>query len=282
MNFYLTLENGNEILVKEGDDVAEFLGITKWEPPIPVSLAGEVYNAGTHLTVGYDIENFKNFPDVLWEGEEVVMTEKLHGTFCGIGILPKSGWSDKHFRGKFVVFSKGLGSQGLCFKDNDRNATNTYIQTLSRLGVLEKLESFISMIKSDGGNITQPTYILGEVFGKGVQDLSYAAHESDFRVFDMVVGYRGSQVYYDYDDMVNACQVMGINTVPLIYRGPFSKKAMLSYTRGPETVSGKSLHIREGVVVKPVIERQTNDLGRVILKSVSEDYLLRKGGTEFN
>ena len=111
----------------------------------------------------------------------------VHNTFCGIGLLPMSDWDDKHFRGKFVVFSKGLGSQGLCFKDNDKNATNTYIQTLSRLGVFEKLESFIKMITVDGGKIVLPTYILGEVFGKGVQDLSYAAHESDFRVFDMVV-----------------------------------------------------------------------------------------------
>jgi len=40
--------------------------------------------------------------------------------------------------------------------------------------------------------------------------------------------------------------------------------------------------MREGVVVTAARERQDDILGRVILKSVSEDYLLRKGGTEYN
>jgi hypothetical protein len=41
-------------------------------------------------------------------------------------------------------------------------------------------------------------------------------------------------------------------------------------------------HIREGVVVTPVVEREDMRLGRVALKSVSEKYLLRKGGTEYS
>jgi RNA ligase (TIGR02306 family) len=282
MNFYLMLEDGSEIPVKEGDDVAEVLGIVKWEPPIPATFAGEVYNAGRDLTIAYDIENFKNFPDVLQIGEEVVMTEKLHGTFCAIGILPNKDWNEDHIRTKFVVFSKGLGSKGLCFKDNIKNQDNVYIKTLTELQIFEKLESFVNMIKNDGGVIDSPTFILGEVIGKGVQDLSYNVDKRDFRAFDMVVGYRGKQLYYDYDDMVQACMAMGINSVPLIYRGPFSREVMLQHTSGKETISGKNLHVREGVVVKPVKERTHIELGRVILKSVNEDYLLRKGGTEYN
>jgi RNA ligase (TIGR02306 family) len=45
-----------------GDDVAGLLGIVKYEPPIPVGMAGEVYNAGSSLTVDYDIENLKKYP----------------------------------------------------------------------------------------------------------------------------------------------------------------------------------------------------------------------------
>lgn len=70
---------GEELFLNEGDDVSEFLGITKWSPPIPVHMAGEVFNAGSHLTVNYDIENIKAYPTVLQEDEEVVITEKLHG-----------------------------------------------------------------------------------------------------------------------------------------------------------------------------------------------------------
>ena len=47
--------------------------------------------------------------------------------------------------------------------------------------------------------------------------------------------------------------------------------------------SGKSTladHMREGVVIRPTEERYVDRLGRLILKLVSEEYLLRKGGTE--
>ena len=68
--------------------------------------------------------------------------------------------------------------------------------------------------------------------------------------------------------------------VPTLYRGPFSEETLLSLTDGATALGGK--HVREGVVVKPVQERESAELGRVILKNVSGDYLTRKGGTEFN
>ncbi|MEM2159401.1 MAG: hypothetical protein QXN55_00415 [Candidatus Nitrosotenuis sp.] len=67
------------VLGLEGENVADILGVTKYEPPIPTQLTGEVFNLGQHLTVDYDIENIKNYPNVLVEGEEVQVTEKIHG-----------------------------------------------------------------------------------------------------------------------------------------------------------------------------------------------------------
>jgi hypothetical protein len=56
---------------------------------------------------------------------------------------------------------------------------------------------------------------------------------------------------------------------------------MKQYTDGKTTFDGA--HIREGIVMKPTKERVEPELGRVILKSVSEAYLLRKGNiTEYN
>lgn len=75
-------------VLNEGDDVASLLGITKWEPEIPVSMAGEVWNAGRELTISFDIENIKSFPDILIPGEAIIMTEKLHGSFTGMTVLP--------------------------------------------------------------------------------------------------------------------------------------------------------------------------------------------------
>ena len=41
--------------------------------------------------------------------------------------------------------------------------------------------------------------------------------------------------------------------------------------------------IREGVVIRPARERYSEELsGRLVLKSISDDYVLRKGGTEYH
>jgi len=41
-------------------------------------------------------------------------------------------------------------------------------------------------------------------------------------------------------------------------------------------IDGYAKHLREGVVVKPLIERHDLKIGRAIAKYVSDDYLLAK------
>lgn len=269
-------DQGHSAVVTEGENIAELLGITKYEPTIPQNFAGELY-AAMDFTVHYDIENFKGYPDVLQEGEEVVMTEKLHGSFCGVGIVPAMDASPKHWFDRCVVFSKGLGARGLCLLNTENNANNAYIRALRRLRVFEKL-------LKHRDTVTEPFFVLGEVYGPGIQDavFSYGHKETDFRIFDVLSGYRGTQRYYDRDDQRYYASLFELEMVPMLYRGPFSVEVMNEYTSGTETVSGTNGHMREGIVIKPTVERRHDDLGRVILKSVSAEYLLRKGGTEYN
>ncbi|MDH6146537.1 MULTISPECIES: hypothetical protein [Paraburkholderia] len=67
-----------------------------------------------------------------------------------------------------------------------------------------------------------------------------------------------------------------------MYRGPFSQVVMREHTDGKTTMGAK--HIREGIVMVPAVERTHMDLdtARVCLKSVSANYLTRKGGTEYS
>ncbi|TFH08558.1 MAG: hypothetical protein E4H14_06185 [Candidatus Thorarchaeota archaeon] len=229
------------------------------------------------FTVHYDIENFKGYPDVLIEGEEVVMTEKLHGSFCGVGVVPPQEGNDKHWDGRVVIFSKGLGSRGLCLLNTPNNANNTYVRTLMSNDLFENLKTVARTMSRD----VEPVFFLGEVYGPGIQDLRYSDKLS-FRVFDMCMGRRGNQKYFSYEEMKRTCSAFGFDMVPELYRGPFSVDVMKQHTDGKETVSGQEMHIREGIVIKPAVERTHEGLGRVILKSVSEAYLLRKNGTEFN
>lgn len=266
--------------VNEGDNVADDLGITKWNPPVPTYLSGEVYFAGQELTVAYDIENYKKYPTVLKDGEEVVFTEKLHGSFCGVGVLPVKDHDDKHYKREFVVFSKGLGAQGMCFKDVPLNQDNAYLKALEACGMFDKLRDLRNSIEAeDQGGFNYPLFVLGEVYGGGVQDGFSYEGTPKFRMFDIVAGYRGDQHYFNVDAKQHLASHLGIDMVPLLYRGPFSKEVMYQFTDGNETVSGKEVHMREGIVVTPTSERYSMEIGRVILKSVSAAYLTRKGNT---
>jgi RNA ligase (TIGR02306 family) len=255
---YIRTENVR-VQVSEGDDVHEALGVTKYEPPIPIHMQGEVWNAFGH-TVKYDIENLKNYPNVLVEDDEVVVTEKLHGTFCAIGYDPAVE-DPEH---PFVIHTKNMGHDGLAFKVNDANKGNLYVTAF-----LNHWEQF-SRIRHAG----QPVFVLGEIFGAGVQDLHYGQPTPVFRVFD--VYYPSSREYFSYDAKVDFCNELGFKMVPHLYRGPYSNEKIQELTNGKETLSGKSANVREGVVVTPTKERHDLNLGRVILKSVSEGYLLRK------
>ena len=282
----------------EGDDVSELLGITKWEPPIPVDMAGEVYNAGQAVTVDYDIENLKKYPDVLVEGEDVIFTEKLHGTSFQIGLLrPATKYdNENHFKvntsygeGYFFIGSKGLGAQGLCFKDNESNVNNVYVRAARQFNLFEKLMKLsVEFLGVNGlSNFEEPLILQGEVFG-AVQDLTYGAKQGEifFRAFDICVGERSYRRYFDEETFAKAIQIMEIDRCPVLYEGPYSKEKILELTHHTKSVVCPT-QISEGGVVKPTKERKDPRIptmgGRVILKSINEDYLLRKGNaTEFN
>lgn len=251
----------------EGDCAAAFLGITKYEPPIPSHMAGDVADL-FGIPIGYDIENFKAFPDVIQEGEEVEMTEKTHGTFAGFAVIPGLNRDDMFGRNG-IVYSKGLGAKGLVFKNNEANAGNLYVQAAMWLNIHNHIRSAFR---------GQTVHILGEIYGKGVQDLTYGLKQKAFAAFDIAVDGQ----FLDRPQFELACGLIGLDRVPVLYRGPFSRDILYHHTDG-KTVIGRGAHIREGAVVVPIRERRDPSIGRVILKSVSGNYLTRKGDvTEFN
>lgn len=280
-----------------GLDVAELLGIVKWEPPIPVSMAGEVCNI-YGKTLRYDIDNLKKYPHILEEGEEVIMTEKLHGTFCGIGYWPGLSKKDLFEGGDVFAFSKGLGAQGLVFKDNENNKNNLYVKNLIDLldgvgvNIIDAIKRWFEYgsaavdnpIKEFRKGKPMPVYILAEIFGKGIQDLAYGRDGDDLRVFDVFIGEPSTGRYLDYDEKVFFCEeIIDVAMVPVLYHGPYSKEIADKYCEGTtEIQGGKDSCIREGIVITPAFEARHDEIGRVILKHVSEKYLLRKNATEYN
>ncbi|MQY12441.1 hypothetical protein SRB5_25750 [Streptomyces sp. RB5] len=249
------------------EDFAERLGIVKWVPPVPVSMSGDVESA-PDLLPWIDIEHLQRYPDVFAPGEPVVVTEKLHGTACALTYHAGSGTTQ--------VTSKGLGSQGLALKDDGKNL---YWRAVRAHGVPEAAARLAQAFGATRVGV------FGEVYGAGVQDLAYGADARRggpaYAVFDVAVE-AGGQVRWL--DPAETAKALGeeLPRVPELYAGPFDAGRILELATGRETVSGRDLHLREGVVVRARTDRWSPELGgRAIAKVVSGAYLTRKGGTEY-
>lgn len=261
------LDNNVLLPVDEGTDVAEKANIVKWEPEVPTNMSGDL--VGCADTVKYDIENIKKWEDVLIEDEMVYMTEKLHGTQAAFYWMPNAN-DEKFIEGEFFAASKGLAGKNLIFKDTEENRkSNLYVKTL--LEYTERFKKLSTFFAND-----KKIVFFGEIFGKGVQDLNYNTQKPEFRVFDIWA----DGEFLNLNDLIRICDYADLEMVPIVYVGHYSKEILARETKGTTMINGA--HIREGIVVKPQIERRDPGLGRVILKSISEDYLSRKGGTEYN
>jgi len=253
-----------------GDDVSEFYGITKWEPPEP-SIDGDSERPHPRFHTYTEIENWRNFPNIFQEGEEVIITEKVHGKNCRNGYI---GTTDKD---GVTVWEFMSGSHGIRRKEIDAHGRKSDFWKV----LTDELKALLKSVSQDEKNVVA----FGEVYGSGVQDMTYGlehGHHS-YRLFDIAVDGK----YMDYDDKVALCQRFGIEMVPILYRGPYSPQIVEELTDGPTTVCDPDkagpFKGREGVVIAPIVERFSADIGgegRVILKSISVDYLARKGGTD--
>lgn len=229
----------------DGDDVTDLLGITKWEEPIPVRMAGNARPQHPLFQKYTDIENIKNFPSVLVPGEEVVVTEKVHGS---------------HTRAAILDGELHVGSHLI---DLIEDQANLYWRAATEL----KLQA----------RLAEGDLLFGEAYGSGVQDLSYGKTNGNTGIvlFDAIL----SGKYLDFDRFANFLTVRGLDgyLAPLLYRGPWDP-ALASLADGKSELCPEQ--IREGIVIKPVKERWDDRVGRVIIKVVSEAYLLRRDATE--
>lgn len=252
----------------EGQSVMAELAIEKFEPEIPEELKGAAYVLEREEGLTFDLDNIKAFPHVFEEGENVVFTEKIHGVFLAVGAHPTDS-NPRHFKNRAWVGSKGLFAGRMAF-DHSVDNPNVYVRT----AMAHNLYTHVMNLATQ---YNRTVFILGEAFGAGVQDLGYGG-SNQFRVFSIVV----DGAFVGDVELDTLVAQMGLLRAPVVYRGPFSHEVLKLHTAGKESVSGNALHVREGVVVTPVVERIDAQLGRVALKSVSDEYLLRKGGTEYS
>jgi RNA ligase (TIGR02306 family) len=250
-----------------GTHVADRIGVTKYEDEGDrLSTRGDNERDPGYMPCYTDIEGWPKHRYVIPEGEEVVLTEKIHGAnarFC--------------FRdGRLWVGSRtGVKAQ---YVRPDGTEGNLWWNVAKNMDLENKFKTL--QLEPTVENVpTWDLVLFGEVYGQ-VQDLKYGVNTgATFRLFDVYSPSLGR--YVDWDLTVQVAKIMGLELVPELYRGPW--KTELEDLRNGSSVLYPG-HIREGYVIKPVRERfaQYNPenrhsfTGRVIFKFVGEDYKTRK------
>ncbi len=243
----LLIPVGDNFTGNVGDDYTEHFGVAKYEYPIPQLMNGDV-EAGIGQYKFPSPENLKRYRDVLHYGEEVVVTEKLHGTLFTV-----------------MVDAEGtphVGSHNYFWKNNINNKTLVYVRVYNENIALHKLPA--------------DTQIFGEIYG--VQDIKYGLKngETEFALF--AVKRKGK--FLNYKDFLGFCEEFSLPRVPVLYTGGYSWEAVSQFNNANSVLSPDCM--MEGVVVQPVVERTHPEIGRVVLKLISDRYLLRKDGTELH
>lgn len=275
-----------------GTDVAKELGIVKYEQPInentKVAMKAEKAAKDPGCAPRYDMEPFLKYADSTFlDREEVVCTEKIHG--CNFRAVVKDGTlyvgSHNTFRlhprkpSKLAGFFHGLklalfGSKKYTMKENFRRGMDARTKNLKLdpwWTIAKRLDLQNKLANADG------FAVYGEVYGH-VQDLTYSVPEDEvvrFAAFEVYNSREGR--YLSYDQARFFCETRGIPFVPELYRGPYAKETVKMFCSGKSKLDDKT--IREGFVIRRIDEANH---GRASLKLVSEEYKLRKEGTEFH
>lgn len=229
-----------------GDDFTEYFGVTKYEYPIPQNMSGEVESHIGQYKFPSP-EHLKRYPDVLQIGEEVVVTEKIHGTNFTI-LVDENGTH--------------VSSHNYFWKNNVINKNLVYVRAYNEFDCLQ--------------NLPINTQVFGEIYG--VQDIKYGLSNGKIGIAIFAVKNNGN--FLDYDEFVAFCNKYSLPQVPVLYRGAYSRELVAQFNNASSVVDKNS--IMEGVIVQPVRERTHPEIGRVVLKLISDRYLLRSGGTELH
>jgi tRNA-binding EMAP/Myf-like protein len=273
----------------EGKDVAEALGITHYDAPedeeptkstgirrrkIPTTwrgwvnfikmwIRGERREGGPVGLPTYDVEAMKKYMNVFQEGEQVIVTEKIHG----------SNARYSYVKGFFGYGHMYAGSRNLWKSIDSTCAWRRALKDNPWIEVWCKAHPGYALY----GEIT-PTQ-KGYDYGSG--------DKVQFFLFD--VRLPNGNWADDQDPVFTGSNVPGvpsespssyaallqINSVPRLYQGPFSLETIKSFVDGPSEIEGAK-HIREGVVVKAEPNRYAHNLGRAQLKIVSNNFLERE------
>lgn len=237
----------------EGRDFAGILRIKRWIDPTCRNVTGDAEMPHERFNKYTDIENIKNYSDIIHIGEWVDITEKLHGTSARYALIDD----------KCLIGSRGRQ----LMREPASGKLSVWNQIFEKYNIEDKLLQLSEMY---GG---KEVGIYGEIVGPKIQDLCYGQIEPALFVYDLVVDGQ----YVSPTQARRDCASLQLPMVPALKTCQFQKED-LELRLGQSVLD--NTHIREGIVIKPLIPRWDEKVGRVILKVISEDYLMRKNAKD--
>lgn len=250
--------------LSENEDLSQTLGISQYIPKVPSDMSGEIEAITEYeFKTNHDVEQFGVYASEFVEGERVVATEKLHGSqFVGYCKLDASG----KVAAKWVS-SKGQSSKGFSIIENE---SNFYWKSAKNIDLW-------NLISKSYTNPYQEKTIV-QIFGEAIpcqgKDWSYGQTEPTLRIFKVVVN--GNTIPYSM-----VVTPLKDYWVPILYDGLYTDIPKIrELAKGNECVSGKSLHIKEGLVLTPFEDRRAKDGTRLLVKMINPAY--KETGEELN
>jgi RNA ligase (TIGR02306 family) len=271
----LIIQYALPLIVSEGDDMMDYLGIYKYEPPVKmVQLASGKkirYQDNPHFHVYYKFPNLKNVPGMFTEDDMVEITRKIHGTNARYGIVKKNKLSildriKKFFGNKWIEYEFVVGSHNV-EKGSDSQGfydTNVWYDIEKKYDIKNKLWEYVksnTMEPEIGDGIT----LYGEIYGAGIQKgYDYGLTDIKFVGFDV-------KENSEYLSVINARllikDILELPYVEILHYGSWSQEVQDKYTFNNFIPNTKVPE--EGIVIK----HQTGERQK-IAKVINPDYLI--------
>ena len=239
-----------EMLNKTSEEITAFLGVEKYEPPVTLSKDGFLVQLPEGCSK-YDIEGadrFQHIIDLLMD-QEVVISEKMEGTNHSVF---------KNEESKLFVNQRNFS---IIEKEG---SSHSYWEVARRSGLIAEVSKR-----------EVPTSVYSEYCGPGVQGNIYKLPDATLFIFDIKVNNK----WLSFEDFKKEIELIKKNSTvevaPILFQGKL--KDFLNGKTVQEMSNGKSVVnpqiLREGIVIKPVNEQYHPELGRLIIKQRSPEYL---------
>lgn len=239
-----------------GEDLSSIMGITKYVPAVPKELEGDVIpipDNASEFKTKHDVEQFGIFASEFVPGERVIITEKIHGVQ---GVYYAKFMPD----GQIIkwVSSKGLCSDDLCFVEDKSNGYWRAAENIDLWNILKN--NYGVQWKEE--TVVQ---VFGEVVPTQGGNWNYGKKNPTLIIFKIIVN--GVVLPFDI-----VSPELRENWVPVVYDGLYENvQELRKLCEGNEMVSGEQLHIKEGVVISPYIERKAKGT-RLFVKVINPKY----------